>query len=149
MNSWVHAESNFHYNPPPQKKSWKNYGSKYLITKINVVWTEKMRNNWNKNKPSNPWAILSTHTRYWKWYQTIPLHTHSLPLNSFENLLSFLFCIISKNSFRYELHEPFIPIFDTQHSICVFFYFILFKWGSQKTYKLFLCWVSQKCSKRE
>ena len=32
--------------------------------------------------------------------------------------------IFSKNSFRNELHEPFLPYFDTQHLICKKFNFV-------------------------
>ena len=34
-------------------------------------------------------ADIPTHNPYSKWYPTIPLYTHSLPLNLVENIFSF------------------------------------------------------------
>ena len=51
------------------------------------------------------------------------------------------FWIFSKNSFRNELQSPFLSYFDTQHSICEIFTFLLFGRkgvpGSPKNQKIF------------
>ena len=91
-----------------------------------------------RSPPNNP---------YWKWYQTIPLYTHSLPLIFVENFFSFegackrhknltffknvkikiLIFNICQKFFRNGLHTPFLPCFDTKHSIYeILFFFILF-----------------------
>ena len=47
------------------------------------------------------------------------------------------FLNIFQNSFRNELQWPFLPYFDTQHSICEIFTFLLFGWRGLKNLKLF------------
>ena len=56
-------------------------------------------------------------------------------LKFFDNI--FIEDAMPEKAFRNELHAPFLPYFGTQHSICDFFYFILFVWGSQKSEKMF------------
>ena len=47
------------------------------------------------------------------------------------------FWIFSKTSFRNELHTPFLPYFDTQHSICkILTFLLLVVWGSQGVPKI-------------
>ena len=95
------------------------------------------------------YSIFPNHKAYYKWYQTISLYTHSLPIIVFEKKKSDLrvlglkkaskfdlfqkfknqnlhFWIFSKTSFRNDLHTPILPYFNTQHSICDFFIFLHF-----------------------
>ena len=46
------------------------------------------------------------------------------------------FWVFSKNIYRNELHASFLPYFDTQHSICDFFFFTLFVCGSSNFFVL-------------
>ena len=118
---------------------------------------------------SRPWPIFSTHNPwYWKWYQTIPLCTHSLTLKFFGKFFSFEgarpekglkiwpFSKISKNKifiFEYfskipsemNSNDPFYPILipNTPYLKFSIFLFLVVDWsqGVPKIYKYFVWYL--------
>ena len=123
-------------------------------------------------------VVRPPHNQYWKWYQKIPLCTHSLPLNFFWKNFQFWECWAWKRHQNFTFFKSFKPkifIFEYFPKILseitsthpfypilipnkpdVIFFFILFVGGFQKDFffikankfKIFLYWESQKCSAR-